>query len=82
MENNMSETDIRNLEVNELRDLIVEYTIKINNFEQAKKDYVKALGEMIKTNQKQLDLCVEVLSAKDSDMARRLLVETTQLLPT
>lgn len=78
----MSETDIRNLEVDELRDLIVEYTIKINNFEQAKKDYVKALGEMIKTNQKQLDLCVEVLSAKDSDMARRLLVETTQLLPT
>lgn len=78
----MSETDIRNLEVNELKDLIVEYTIKINNFEQAKKDYVKALGEMIKMSQKQLDLCVEVLSAKDSDMARRLLVETTQLLPT
>ena len=80
MESNMSETDIRNLEVDELKNLIVEYTIKINNFEQAKKDYVKALGEMIKMSQKQLDLCVEVLSAKDSDMARRLLVETTQLL--
>jgi hypothetical protein len=37
----MSETDIRNLSVEELKEQILELTIKIGNFEQAKKDYAK-----------------------------------------
>jgi hypothetical protein len=77
----MSESDIRNLEVFELKDLITELTLKIANLEQAKKDYAKTMGDMVKANKKSLTLCIEVLSGKDSELARRMLVEVSGLIP-
>jgi hypothetical protein len=77
----MSEQDIRNCEPFELKELIADYSIKIADLEQRKKDYTSSLNDMIKTNKKTRDLCLEVLGAKDSELARRLSTEITNLIP-
>jgi Na+/phosphate symporter len=77
----MSEADVRNMDVTELKDLVTELNMKISNIEEAKKDYVKAMGDMLKANKKQLALCIDVLSGKDAELARRMLVQVTSLLP-
>lgn len=77
----MSEEQVRELDVSGLTELIAELNMKLVNLEQAKKDYTKALSEIIKVNKKQLTLAVEVLSAKDSETARRMYVEVHNIIP-
>lgn len=77
----MSEDQVRELTVTELTDLIAELSVKLSSLEQAKKDYVSTLSEIIKINKKQFNLAVEVLSAKDPEMARRMHIEVRNIIP-
>lgn len=77
----MDEDQIRSSSIEELKELLTSLTLKITTLKQTKKDYVKTLNEIIKTNEKTLALCIDVLNAKDSESARKIFNEVTLLIP-
>jgi hypothetical protein len=69
----MSEDDIKTLDVDGLKELIIDCSLKDTVLKEKKRLMVKSLNEIIKKNESQLGLAKEILEAKDSELARRIL---------
>lgn len=69
----MSEDDIKLLEVEDLKDFIIECSLKDTGLKEKKRLMVRAINEIIKKNEGQLGLAKEILEAKDSVLARKVL---------
>lgn len=76
----MSEEDIKNLEPDELKTFITENVIKIAQFEDAKRKYARSIGEIVKDIKVKNKLAMDVLEGKDSNLARKILVEVVNNL--
>ncbi len=71
----MSEDDIKGLNVDELKDLIIECSLKDSGLKEKKRLLNKSLNEIIKKNEGQLGLAKEILEARDSELARKIIRE-------
>ena len=76
----MSEEDIKALSAEELKEFITENVIKVASLKKAKRDYNKSIGDLIKKVDGETSLAMDVLEGKDSELARRIMVETHSLL--
>lgn len=74
----MSEDDIKGLDVDGLKDLIIECSLKDTALKEKKRLMVKSLNEIIKRNEGQLGLAKEILEARDSELARKIIRELSQ----
>jgi hypothetical protein len=74
----MSEDDIKGLDLDGLKDLIIECSLKDTALKEKKRLLVKSLNEIIKRNEGQLGLAKEILEARDSELARKIIRELSQ----
>lgn len=71
----MSEEDIKGLDVEGLKDLIIECCLKDTALREKKRLLNKSLNEIIKINDGKLGLAKEILEARDSELARKIIRE-------
>lgn len=71
----MSDDDIKTLGADGLKELIIENALKTQSVEAAKRTQTRAYNELLKQIKHQSFLAMEVLEAKDSALARRIMLE-------
>jgi len=76
----MSDDDIKLLDADGLKELITKNALKTQSIDRAKRDQVKAYNDLLKDLKHQSFLAMEVLEAKDSQLARRIMIELKDIV--
>lgn len=76
----MSEEDIKALNPQDLKQYITECSLKLTSLKKIRKDYIKALNDASKDIESNLNLAMDVLEGKDSNLARKILIEVQGVL--
>jgi len=76
----MSEEDIRLMEPEDLKQFITECVLRAQALKDAKKLYMKSFNEIVKKIDIEQHLAMDVLEGKDSELARKILIEVQSTL--
>lgn len=71
----MSEEDIRSLEPEALKELLVEGALKASSLKRSKRDYTRGINDLLKKLEHEAEVAMDVLEGKDSELARRIQFE-------